>query len=145
MAKWRFKGRRAVITGGASGLGAGFAHELGRRGAAVWLADVNREGLATEAAALRAAGVHVRTSVVDVTDAAAMEALAAEVHAEGGPPDVLVNNAGVVAAGPILELDLEAWRWMVGVNVHGVVHGCRFFGPAMAAAPGRARCSSSRN
>ncbi|MEZ4463935.1 MAG: SDR family NAD(P)-dependent oxidoreductase [bacterium] len=139
MARWRFAGRRVVITGAASGLGAGFAREMGRRGAALWLVDINAEGLKAEAAQLRAEGVAVHTATVDVTDADAMADLAVDVHAEGGPPDVLVNNAGVVAAGPILDLDLDAWRWMFDINVHGVAHGCRVFGPAMAAAPGRAQ------
>jgi NAD(P)-dependent dehydrogenase (short-subunit alcohol dehydrogenase family) len=74
------------------------------------------------------AKVHARTT--DVADAQSVQALADEVHAQGGALDVLINNAGVGTAGKLIETDFAVWDWALGVNVKGVVHGCRLFGPA---------------
>ena len=70
---------------------------------------------------------------VDVADAAAYEALAAAVEAAHGPLDVLVNNAGVGMSGRFLDTTLGDWDWILGVNLLGVVHGCRAVGPRMVA------------
>lgn len=126
-------GRLALVTGAARGLGAAIARALGERGARLILCDIDGDGVAAQAEALGA----VEHATLDVADAAAVDAFAARVHAAHGPLGVLVNNAGVVAVAPALEMPADDWRWMFGVNVEGVVNGCRAFGPAMLEAPGR--------
>src|SRR5207302_10437747 len=73
----------------------------------------------------------VGTFVCDVSDERAMERLCDHVLARHGVPDVVVNNAGIAVAGPFLETSVREWRRVLGVNLMGVVHGCRLFGRAM--------------
>lgn len=129
----RIHGRLALVTGAGRGLGEAIARALAARGARLILCDIDPALLDPLADELGA----VDRAVVDVADPDAMQALADRIHAEHGPLGVLVNNAGVVAAGPALEMPLADWRWMLGVNLMGVLHGCHVFGPAMVAAPGR--------
>jgi NAD(P)-dependent dehydrogenase (short-subunit alcohol dehydrogenase family) len=67
----------------------------------------------------------------DVGDERGMERLCADVLSRFGVPDVVINNAGVGVAGPLLETSSQEWRRVIGVNLMGVVHGCRLFGRAM--------------
>jgi NAD(P)-dependent dehydrogenase (short-subunit alcohol dehydrogenase family) len=123
-----------LITGAASGIGRETARAFAERGASLELADVNGAGLLETKSLCEAAGaksVHVHQ--VDVGDARAMEALALEVHRRVTAVDVLVNNAGIGAAGRFLEASLETWKKTLDVNLMGVVHGCRAFAPAMVA------------
>ncbi len=131
------RGWRAVVTGAGSGIGRAFAEDLARRGVDVVLCDVAVDRLEPVALACRAAGVRAEAVALDVRDAAAVDALAARLFAEG-PVRLLVNNAGVATAGPLLDTPLEDWRWVVDVNLFGVVHGCKAFIPRMIAAGGRA-------
>ncbi|WP_243074664.1 3-hydroxybutyrate dehydrogenase [Microbacterium sp. SS28] len=94
-------GKRALVTGGASGIGLACAHEFARRGAHVVIADLNRE--AAEAAASAVAG---EAWVVDLADTAALEDLALDV-------DILVNNAGIQKVAPIEEFDPDAFRFIL--------------------------------
>src|SRR5207237_7817351 len=73
----------------------------------------------------------VVASVVDVADRAQMKAFADEVHAKVAAADVIVNNAGVAIGGNFVDLSLDDWDWVLGVNLKGVVHGCHFFIPKM--------------
>ena len=122
-----------VITGAGSGIGQQTAFAFAARGAELELLDIDREGLAITARLARAAGARVETHVVDVSDAKAMDAVAARVR---GNVSVLVNNAGIGAAGRFLDASLETWRRVVDVNLLGVVHGCRSFLPSMIARGG---------
>jgi NAD(P)-dependent dehydrogenase (short-subunit alcohol dehydrogenase family) len=119
------------VTGGASGIGRATALALARRGASLVVCDVNDDGLAAVAAEIRGLGADVFAKRVDVARAEEMEAFAAAVHERVEAVDLLVNNAGVGLGAGTLHTTLEDWRWIVGVNLFGVIHGCHFFVPAM--------------
>lgn len=121
----------AVITGAASGLGRALSLRLARPGARLLLADVNRAGCAETAALAAQRGAAARAMSVDVTDAAQVEGLAVAAEAELGRIDLVVNNAGVAAAGSIGEAPLDDWRWVVSTNLWGVIHGCHVFAPRL--------------
>ncbi len=120
-------GRLALVSGAASGIGRATAAALAAHGARVLLVDRDEDGLARAGAEIGAAG----TFVCDVSDERAMERLSDHLLARFGVPDVLVNNAGVGAAGPLLETSSREWRRVLGVNLMGVVYGCRLFGQLM--------------
>ncbi len=131
-----FRGQIAVITGGASGLGAAMARAFAARGARLVLTDIDGDGLAAQRAALGDAVVH--TAVVDVADREAMAAFAADILERFGAPRILVNNAGVSVSARSIDTSPEDWAWITGINVLGVCYGIALFGRAMEAAGGRA-------
>jgi NAD(P)-dependent dehydrogenase (short-subunit alcohol dehydrogenase family) len=126
-------GRTALVTGAASGIGRASALAFGRHGADLVICDLDEAGLAATGTALAEMGRRVLARRVDVADPAAMERFAAEVEAETGTPDLLMNNAGVGLGARFLDTTLEDWNWIVGINLLGVVHGCHFFVPRMIA------------
>lgn len=121
----------AVVTGAASGIGAALARRFAAAGARVVLADVHIARLQATARSLASDGAEVLATVTDVADPVAVERLASEARDAYGGVDVLCNNAGVLAMGPVWSIDLDAWRRVVDVNLWGVVHGMRAFVPAM--------------
>ena len=123
----------AVVTGGASGIGRALAERFARAGMKLVLADVESEPLEATAHALRTQGVQVLSSLTDVTDGEAVEALAARTLDEFGAAHVVCNNAGVAAAGPIWEHSVADWEFVLGVNLWGVIHGVRAFAPHLLA------------
>ena len=127
-----FKERVAVITGAGSGIGRALAQALAREGAHLALSDVNDEGL-TETAASLASGAKVTTELVDVADREAMEAHAAHVIEAHGRANLVVNNAGVTVGARVADLTPEDFRWIVGINFWGVVHGSQVFLPHLKA------------
>jgi NAD(P)-dependent dehydrogenase (short-subunit alcohol dehydrogenase family) len=130
-------GATAVVVGGASGIGAGIAAELGRRDARVILADIAADRLEKVREELAAAGSTVETAVVDATDAEAVERLAVDVFARHGSVKVLVNAAGVELTGYVWDTPVEQWRRLMSINLDGVFHGIRSFVPRMGADPHR--------
>lgn len=128
-----FTGARAVVTGGASGIGRGLATALLEQGAsAVVLADVEQGALDDTVAALADLGLgRVLGAVCDVTDPVAVESLAATTWAELGGVEVACLNAGVFAGGFSWETTLDDWDWVLGVNLRGMIHGIRSFVPRM--------------
>ena len=98
-----FKGRVAVVTGAASGIGLGTTERFLREGMKVVMADVEKGSLEREAARLRAGGGDVLPVVCDVRDPEAVDALAKRTLAHYGAVHVVFNNAGVGPAGPMLE------------------------------------------
>jgi NAD(P)-dependent dehydrogenase (short-subunit alcohol dehydrogenase family) len=122
-------GRVALVTGAGQGMGTGVARTLARQGAAVAVNDLD-EGRAGEvAAALVDEGLRAVPAPFDVTDGAAVAEAVAAVEADLGPVDVLVNNAGVPAAGfpltPFREMDPDLWARFVDLNLYGVLHCTR--------------------
>lgn len=126
-----FTNRLAVVTGASSGIGRALAIQLAELGANVALVDINAEGLAETAGLVGKTGRRVSTHAVDVSDRARMQALAGEVEAEHGNVDILINNAGVTVAGTFAEQTIDDFGWVVGTNLWGVVHGCKFFLPIL--------------
>jgi 2-hydroxycyclohexanecarboxyl-CoA dehydrogenase len=125
----RLEGRKALVTGGASGIGAAVAARLAAEGAEVWVGDVNVEG------AERVAGdVAGHSLALDVTD---LEAAKAAVE-ETGPLDILVNNAGTDEFGFFTYTTPEQWQKVIGINLFGVLN-CTF-----AALPGMQQAGYGR-
>lgn len=122
-------GSHVLVTGAASGIGRATAAAFARRGAHLYLCDLDQARLAEVRAELGDAVVLAER--VDVADRAAMARFAEAVHARVPALDVLVNNAGVAFAGRFLETSLDDFDWVMGVNLRGVVHGCHFFAPPM--------------
>jgi len=123
-----------VVTGAASGIGRAVAEECLRRGARVHLVDLEAGALGRAAEALRELGLSpAGAHALDCRDGRGLAALAAGLQAEHGRVDALVNNAGVMLAGPVERLALEDWRWIVDTNLWTVIHGVRAFVPGMLA------------
>ncbi len=132
-AAFRLDGRVAVVTGSSSGLGEAIAHELARAGAAVVVSsrDAGRAGAVAEA--IGEAGGTAVAVAGDVTDPAAVQALADRARELGGP-DVWVNNAGIGMVRPSLELSLEDWRRTLDLDLTAAWVGCQVAGRHMTAA-----------
>lgn len=128
-----FAGRTAVITGAGSGLGTALARALAREGARLVLADINADDLAAAEAGLRDAGADCTSCVTDVAWSGSMDALAAHAKDHYGNIHLLFNNAGVAVSGPVWESSEADWKWLIGVNLMGIVNGIRSFVPGMIA------------
>ena len=126
--------RLAVITGGASGIGEATAHRFAADGYAIAILDINATAGNSVVEALIAAGAQARLYVCDVSDAKALDALAATIEDELGPAHALVTCAGLIPnSEAIMEMDLAAHDRMWQVNYNGTVHACRCFGRQMIA------------
>ncbi len=114
----QLKGKVAIITGAARGIGLAIAERYAAEGAEVVLADINVEGARKAAASVgnRAIGVHL-----DVTKQASIDAMVAEVVEQRGGIDILVNNAGVFDLAPIVEITRESYARVYAVNVEGLL------------------------
>jgi len=123
-------GKIAVVTGAASGIGRELARACAAEGAHVALADVDEKGLA-ETARLLPPGCESIQARCDVTKAGDLESLAARTYERFGAAHLLFNNAGVAVAGPVWSAPLDEWKWVLDVNLMGVVHGIRAFVPRM--------------
>jgi NAD(P)-dependent dehydrogenase (short-subunit alcohol dehydrogenase family) len=123
-------GKVAVVTGGASGIGKGIAARLAAEGARVIIADIQRDALEATAAELGVDGVPT-----DVSDSDSVESLARTVVERYGTVHVVCNNAGIGPLAPVKDLTLDDWRWMLGVNLWGVIHGVHTFLPILSGNP----------
>ena len=128
-----FKGKTAFITGGASGIGLAMAKAFAEEGMNVMLADVEQSALDQALKDLHQYGNHVRGIACDVADPDHVERAAQATFAAFGKVHVLCNNAGVAAGGGIDQISVDNWRWVVDVNLMGVVYGLRSFLPHMRA------------
>lgn len=127
------KGRVAVVTGAASGIGRELAAACAREGASVVLADVDDAGNRATAAVIAALGVPTLPVHCDVSRATDVERLAALTWDRFGACHLLFNNAGVAATGPVWSATAEDWEWVLGINLKGAIHGIRAFVPRMLA------------
>lgn len=126
-----FKNKQVLVTGAASGIGRETALAFADQGAALWLSDLNQEGLDEVAQQIQEQGGRAQTLVMNVADANAVKAAAEQVHEQIDALDILVNNAGIGSAGRFLDASLDTWKKVMDVNLMGVVHGCQAFLPAM--------------
>jgi all-trans-retinol dehydrogenase (NAD+) len=129
-------GKRVLVTGGAGGLGHAMARRFAAEGAELILTDVVAATLHDMVGDFARRGVRCHGYELDVTDAAAVAAVRDRVHAEAGPVDVLINNAGIVHGGPFLEVPLEHHLRTYRVNVEGVVTMTHAFLPDLLAGTG---------
>ena len=123
------RGRVAVVTGAASGIGRALALGFAEQGCRVVLADVEQDPLDEAADLVTTTGVEALAVRTDVTDAESVEALAAAAVERFGVVNVLCNNAGVGGGGLIRNAQLVDWRWVIDVSLWGVIHGLTSFLP----------------
>jgi NAD(P)-dependent dehydrogenase (short-subunit alcohol dehydrogenase family) len=137
----RSRGAAAVITGAGSGIGAAFATELAHRGGRVVCSDVNEASAQATADTITAAGGRALATGCDVSVVDDVRQLAKEAQSWfGGPPTLVVNNAGVGAGGTdIGDADLDDWQWVLGINLWGPIHGCHVFTPILKEAANSGR------
>ncbi|MFT3928026.1 MAG: SDR family oxidoreductase [Myxococcales bacterium] len=123
-------GKRIFITGAASGLGLALAKRYAREGYKVCLGDVNDAAGQSAQEAVRAAGAAEALYLrCDVTKEEDLQTVANTLSERWGGVDIVVNNAGVAQAGSIDEVSLDDWRWILDINLLGVVRGCKIFTP----------------
>jgi NAD(P)-dependent dehydrogenase (short-subunit alcohol dehydrogenase family) len=125
------KGKVAVVTGAASGIGNAVATRLAGEGMKVVLADIEEGPLADAEKVLADTGATVLAVPTDVTKGDQMDALAEKTYATFGTAHVIHNNAGVATGGPMWTLTEADWQWVLGVNLWGVIHGVRAFVPRL--------------
>jgi len=126
-----FRGKVAVITGGASGLGREFANTASSLGMKLVLADVQARALEQATDELLAQGAEVLSMVCDVSKGSHVQELADSAIARFGAIHLVFNNAGVGSGGLVWENSEQDWEWVLGVNLWGVIHGVRVFTRAM--------------
>lgn len=125
MTVFHLTGRKALVTGGARGLGAGMAQALAQAGAAVMIGDVLEAQGRDTAATISATGAQAAFVHLDVTDEASWLAAVSATHAVLGGFDILINNAGVEVTALVTEIDPEALRRMLDVNIVGTALGLK--------------------
>ncbi|QFU77414.1 SDR family NAD(P)-dependent oxidoreductase [Halioglobus maricola] len=128
-----FSGKTAVITGGASGIGLAMAELFAAQGMKLVLGDIESDALTTAIEKLSAGGAECVGAVTDVSDPDQVQALADLAVERFGGIHIACNNAGVFTGGLLWEESLADYRWLMDVNVMGVVHGIRSFVPIMQA------------
>ena len=125
------KGRTAIVTGAASGIGRGIARALARRGCDLALADLNEAGLRETASIVSPHAVKTSCHRLDVADRAAVAAFPDAVERAHGRADILVNNAGVAVGGTFEEIAEQDFEWLFEINFWGVVRMTRAFLPLL--------------
>jgi NAD(P)-dependent dehydrogenase (short-subunit alcohol dehydrogenase family) len=125
------QGKVAVITGAASGIGRAVADAAAAAGMKVVLADIEEAALKEADASLGATGAEVLSVVTDVSVATSVDDLRDQALARFGAVHLVHNNAGVAVGGPLWTVTEADWKWILGVNLWGVIHGIRAFVPVL--------------
>jgi NAD(P)-dependent dehydrogenase (short-subunit alcohol dehydrogenase family) len=126
-------GKTAFVTGGAAGIGLALGRAFARSGMKVMLADIEAGALQAAVKGLQEISPDIRGVICDVADADSVERAAQASFDAFGRVHVVCNNAGVAAGGGIDHISLENWRWVIDVNLMGVLHGIKSFLPHMRA------------
>ncbi|MFC1922771.1 SDR family oxidoreductase [Chloroflexota bacterium] len=127
-------GKKALITGGSSGIGLAVARSLAEQGAHVWLLARGEEGLKSALESLKCHEVqHCGMISADVSDWDQISSAVAHVESEIGVPDLVVNSAGVAHPGYFQDISVEIFHWMMDVNYYGTVYVCKAVVPGMVA------------
>lgn len=124
---------RAVVTGAGSGLGRAFCIELARQGGRILAADIDLARAEETVRLVEGVGGKAVARRCDVAIAEEVAALVTAVDEAYGGVDLVINNAGVAVGGPVGVVPLDEWRWILGVNLWGVIHGCHSFVPIFRA------------
>ena len=134
-----FKGKTAIVTGAASGIGEAIALELAASGAFVIVSDLTEESCANPVATILDRGGKAAAFAADVADPEAMKALVDFAEAQTGALHLAVNNAGIGGAqAPTGEYPIDAWQQVININLNGVFYGMRYQLPALERAGGGA-------
>ena len=128
-----FAGKTAFVTGGAGGIGFALGRAFAKSGMKVMLADIEPDALQAAVKSLQEISPDIRGTICDVTDAASVERAAQATFDAFGHVHVVCNNAGVAAGGGIDHISLDNWRWVIDVNLMGVLHGIKSFLPHIRA------------
>lgn len=128
-----FAGKTAFVTGGASGIGLALGRSFANVGMKVMLADIETNALAIAVESLHSFGSDVRGVSCDVADPVSVERAAKATYEAFGNVHVVCNNAGVAGGSGIDDISLDNWRWVLDVNLMGVLHGIRTFLPHIRA------------
>ena len=126
-------GKTAFVTGGASGIGLALGRAFAEAGMQVMLADIETEALAAAVKSLHNFGPDVRGVTCDVSDPGSVERAAAASYEAFGNVHVVCNNAGVAGGSGVDDISLNDWRWVLDVNLMGVLHGVHTFLPHIRA------------
>jgi len=127
------KGKVAVITGAAEGIGKAIAVAAAAEGMRLVLADISDTLLNNTVQELRQTGAEVIGVVTDVAKESDIQTLADQAYAQFGHVHLLVNNAGVAFAKSAWETTAKDWEWIMGINLYGITHALRIFIPRMLA------------
>lgn len=127
----QYKGKVAVITGAANGIGRELAKSAAAKGMKLSLADIDAENLKSLIEELSDQGAEVISSIFDVGNYEDMQAFAKKTFTTYGTVDYFFNNAGVAVVGNIWSMSMKDWKWGFDTNVMGLVHGIKSFIPAM--------------
>jgi NAD(P)-dependent dehydrogenase (short-subunit alcohol dehydrogenase family) len=128
-----FAGKTAFVTGGAAGIGLALGRAFAQSGMKVMLADIETDALQAAVKSLREISPDISGTICDVADAASVERAAQAAFDAFGKVHVVCNNAGVAAGGGIDHISLDNWRWVIDVNLMGVLHGIKSFLPHIRA------------
>ena len=126
-------GKTAFVTGGAAGIGLALGRAFAQAGMKVMLADIEADALRTAVESLRKISPDISGTICDVADAGSVERAAQAAFGAFGNVHVVCNNAGVAAGGGIDHISLDNWRWVIDVNLMGVLHGIKSFLPHIRA------------
>jgi 2-hydroxycyclohexanecarboxyl-CoA dehydrogenase len=140
----RFEGKTAIVTGGAGGIGTAICQRLAGEGAFVVVTDTNSQNAEKVAADINSSGGSAVTMPADISNENECTSLIEKVFTLRGQIDVLVNNAGIMRRGNILDISVQDWNDLFAVNINSMFHLCRAALPHMIAGGGGAIVSSAK-